>query len=101
MSTPPHFHLLTSGVLVTPGVTHSGGPRTIPSDEVYRIASLGIKKLGGPESRSSSLLVILHYLLKNNIEDFNTRCCKNQLSGPLGFLPMFVGGSRANGRIVT
>ena len=48
---------------------------------------------------ASSLLVILHYLLKNNIEDFNTRCCKNQLSGPLGFLPMFVGGSRANGRI--
>ena len=50
-------------------------------------------------SRPSSLLVILHYLLKNNIEDFNTRCCKNQLSGPLGFLPMFVGGVRANGRI--
>ena len=67
MSTPPHFHLLTPGVLVKRSVTHSGGPRTIPSDEVYRIASLGIKKLGGPESRSSSLLVILHYLLKNNI----------------------------------
>ena len=50
-------------------------------------------------STPSSLLVILHYLLKNNIEDFNTRCCKNQLSGPSGFLPMFVGGSRANGRI--
>ena len=48
---------------------------------------------------ASSLLVILHYLLKNNIEDFNTRCCKNQLSGPLGFLPSFLGGSRANGRI--
>jgi len=99
MSTPPHFHLLTYGVLVERSATHSGGPRTISSDEVYRIASLGIKKLGGPESRSSSLLVILHYLLKNNIEDFNTRCCKNQLSGPLGFLPKFVGGSRANGRI--
>jgi len=50
-------------------------------------------------SKASSLLVILHYLLKNNIEDFNTRCCKNQLSGPLGFLPSFLGGSRANGRI--
>ena len=68
MSTPPHFHLLTSGVLVERSATHSGGPRTIPSDEVYRIASLGIKKLGGPESRSSSLLVILHYLLKNNTQ---------------------------------
>jgi len=50
-------------------------------------------------SKASSLLVILHYLLKNNIEDFNSRCFKNQLSGPLGFLPSFLGGSRANGRI--
>jgi len=56
---------------------------------------------GGPSrSPASSLLVILHYLLKNNIEDFNTRCDKNQLSGPLGFLPSLLGGSPANGRIV-
>jgi len=48
---------------------------------------------GGPSrSPASSLLVILHYLLKNNIEDFNTRCVKNQLSGPLGFLPMLAWG---------
>ncbi len=40
----------------------------------------------------SSLLVILHYLLKNNIVYFNTRCCKNQLSRPLGFLPKFAWG---------
>lgn len=40
----------------------------------------------------SSLLVILHYLLKNNIVYFNTRCGKNQLSGPLGFLPMLAWG---------
>ncbi len=39
-------------------------------------------------SEPSSLLVILHYLLKNNIEDFNTRCVSNQLSGPSGFLPI-------------
>ena len=40
----------------------------------------------------SSLLVILHYLLKNNIEDFNTRCCKKGLSEPLRFLPSMLGG---------
>jgi len=35
---------------------------------------------GGPSrSPASILLVILHYLLKNNMSDFNTRCCKNQL----------------------
>jgi len=48
---------------------------------------------GGPSrSPASSLLVILHYLLKNNIEDFNTRCVKNQLSGPSGFLPKLAWG---------
>ena len=45
-----------------------------------------------PAMRPSSLLVILHYLLKNNIEDFNTRCGKKQLSGPLGFLPKLAWG---------
>jgi len=30
-------------------------------------------------SKASSLLVILHYLLKNNTRDFNTGGCKNQL----------------------
>ena len=40
----------------------------------------------------SSLLVILHYLLKNNMSDFNTRCGKKQLSGPLGFLPKLAWG---------
>jgi len=97
MSTPPHFHLLTPGVLVTCNVTHSGRLRSVPNRLYHN--RFGIRNTGGPESRSSSLLVILHYLLKNNIEDFNTRCCKNQLSGPSGFLPMFVGGSRAFGRI--
>jgi len=59
-----------------------GGPRTNLSE--YD---------GGPSrSQASSILVILHYLLKNNIEDFNTRCDKNHLSGPLRFLPRLLGG---------
>ena len=41
---------------------------------------------------ASSLLVILHYLLKNNSRDFNTGCGKKQLSGPLGFLPKLAWG---------
>lgn len=49
-------------------------------------------QLTAPAMRPSSLLVILHYLLKNNSRDFNTGCYKNQLSGPLGFLPMLAWG---------
>ncbi len=45
-----------------------------------------------PAVRPSSLLVILHYLLKNNSRDFNTGCGKKQLSGPLGFLPKLAWG---------
>jgi len=45
-----------------------------------------------PAMRPSSLLVILHYLLKNNSRDFNTGCGKKQLSGPLGFLPKLAWG---------
>ncbi len=41
---------------------------------------------------SSTILVILHYLLKNNSRDFNTGCGKKQLSGPLGFLPKLAWG---------
>ncbi len=40
----------------------------------------------------SSLLVILHYLLKSNIQDFNTGWYTQQLSRPLGFLPKFAWG---------
>ena len=40
----------------------------------------------------SSLLVILHYLLKSNIQDFNTGWYTNQLSEPLRFLPSMLGG---------
>ena len=40
----------------------------------------------------SSLLVILHYLLKSNIQDFNTGWYTNQLSEPLRFLPNMLGG---------
>ena len=45
-----------------------------------------------PAMRPSSLLVILHYLLKNNSRDFNTGCGKKHLFGPLGFLPMLAWG---------
>jgi len=41
---------------------------------------------------ASSLLVILHYLLKSNIQDFNTGWYTNQLSEPLRFLPSMLGG---------
>jgi hypothetical protein len=40
----------------------------------------------------SSLLVILHYLLKSNIQYFNTGWYTNQLSEPLRFLPSMLGG---------
>ena len=42
---------------------------------------------------ASSLLVILHYLLKNNSRDFNTGCCKNQLSESLDDPPKFAWGA--------
>lgn len=50
-------------------------------------------KLTAPVVRPSSLLVILHYLLKNNMSDFNTRCCKNQLSESLDDPPKFAWGA--------
>ncbi len=46
-----------------------------------------------PVVRPSSLLVILHYLLKNNMSNFNTRCCKNQLSESLDDPPKFAWGA--------
>jgi len=52
----------------------------------------GAVELTAPAMRPSSLLVILHYLLKNNSRDFNTGCGKKHLFGPLGFLPMLAWG---------
>lgn len=46
-----------------------------------------------PAMRPSSLLVILHYLLKNNSRDFNTGCCKNQLSESPDDPPKFAWGA--------
>jgi hypothetical protein len=42
---------------------------------------------------ASSILVILHYLLKNNRRDFNTGCCKNQLSESPDDPPKFAWGA--------
>ena len=46
-----------------------------------------------PAMRPSSLLVILHYLLKNNSRDFNTGCCNNQLSESPDYPPKFAWGA--------
>lgn len=50
-------------------------------------------ELTAPAMRPSSLLVILHYLLKNNSRDFNTGCCKNQLSESPDDPPKFAWGA--------
>ena len=62
------------------------------SSQVRAMLSPGAGEKNFRRHEELTILVILHYLLKNNIEDFNTRCCKKGLSEPLRFLPSMLGG---------